>query len=52
MKEEDDFNKCDFCGTVSEDVEYRINPYIEEIYHIEKWEYLCDGCYNEYLMDI
>ena len=26
MKEEDDFNKCDFCGTVSEDVEYRINP--------------------------
>ena len=46
------FDKCDFCGKISEDVKYRINPYIEEIFNEEIWEHLCDDCYNEYLMDI
>ena len=46
------FDKCDFCGKVSEDVKYRINPYIDEICHEEVWEYLCDQCYYECLMDI
>lgn len=50
LKEE--LNKCESCGKVSEDVEYTINPYIQEIGHEEVWEYLCDRCYHECLMDI
>lgn len=46
------FDKCDLCSKVSKDVKYRINPYIDEICHEEVWEYLCDECYYECLMDI
>ena len=60
MKEENELYKeeyrekvgvCERCGT-TENVDYVIDPYDEEINDIERWCYLCPECYKEYLYDI
>lgn len=43
--------QCDRCRT-TENVEYCIDPYQEEINEIVVWVYLCPDCYQEYLWDI
>jgi hypothetical protein len=43
---------CDDCGVCSEDVEYTIDPYIDEIYDEEEWCNLCPDCYHERCQDI
>jgi len=42
---------CDYCGS-DINVEYRTNPYNEEVNNSDEMEYICEVCYNESLDDI
>ena len=42
---------CERCGT-TENVDYVIDPYDEEICNIERWCYLCPKCYEVYCDEI
>lgn len=42
---------CDDCGTLN-NVEYTIDPYIEEIHDKQIHKYLCKECYKESCLDI
>ncbi len=58
MEENKDENKklevsqgpCDKCG--DKNGNYCINPYDEEIYGEEKWEYICPTCYSMLLEEL
>jgi hypothetical protein len=43
---------CDSCGAKTDDVRYRRDPYLEEIHNEIVYEWFCDDCYRESLMDI
>lgn len=43
---------CEHCDERKPDTVYRINPYIEEIGHEIVYEYICDDCYIQCVMDI
>lgn len=36
---------CEICGKLGNDVDYVVNPYDQEIYNEENWQWLCDDCY-------
>jgi hypothetical protein len=42
--------KCECCET-SEGV-WAINPFIEDVCNEEVWEYLCEECYKNLVLDI
>ena len=41
---------CQHCRKV--EGEWVINPYVDEIYNEEVWEYICPDCYHELCMDV
>ena len=43
---------CNGCHVEREDVKYQVNPFMEEIHREIQWEWLCDDCYYQSLMDI
>lgn len=49
---EEEKNKCDICGEYKADVEYTIDPYIEEIYGESIYKNMCDECYQNAIYDI
>ena len=47
---QDTLQTCEHCG---KDVgEYMINPYDQDMYGQENWEYICNGCYENLCSDI
>lgn len=46
----EELQKCEICG--SEEAEYVIDPYVQEIDGIETWRWLCVDCYNEACGDV
>ena len=51
MCQSNDKEPCEVCGTTN-DVEYCINPYYQDMDGEEIWQWLCDDCYNTFVMDI
>jgi len=45
-------NKCESCEEESEDVSYRENPFVMEVYGESSWSYMCDACYEQSSDDI
>ena len=43
----EDNKVCEICKEEKEDVELRINPYIEEVIGEVEYQYLCNDCYEE-----
>lgn len=44
--------KCEHCGKQSDDVQYRADPFIEEINGETLMEWICDDCYQQSYDDI
>ncbi len=42
---------CGDCGT-DKDVEFVIDPFVQELYDQEVHRYLCKACYREAILDI
>ncbi len=42
--------KCQHCG--NEDADWCINPYDQDMYGTENYEWICSSCYNSFLGDI
>lgn len=43
---------CEYCGEEKNDVEYVVNPYIEDVCNEDLKEWICDECYDKLVEDI